>query len=177
MRLFFVFLFIFYSCSNNPDDLKDFFPQENLPVEIVEGAEMVHTQSGVLKFKIIANTINRFKDLEPQIVFSNGFEIIFYTDSGLVKSVLKALHGEIDKTNNIMIASDSVVLLSSEGKKLETQQLIWDENKNQIYTDKRVIITTDKEIIEGEGFKSTPDFMQYSISKIQGTFNFENRTD
>ena len=138
---------------------------------------MVHTQSGVLKFKIIANTINRFKDLEPQIVFSNGFEIIFYTDSGLVKSVLKALQGEIDKTNNIMIASDSVVLLSSEGKKLETQELIWDENKNQIYTDKKVIITTDKEIIEGEGFKSTPDFMQYSISKIQGTFNFENRTD
>lgn len=49
MRLFFVFLFIFYSCSNNPDDLKDFFPQENLPVEIVEEAEMVHTQSGVFK--------------------------------------------------------------------------------------------------------------------------------
>ena len=68
-------------------------------------------------------------------------------------------------------------LISSEGKKLETEELIWDEKSNKIYTDKKVIITTDKEMIEGEGFQSSPDFLQYSISNIQGTFNFEHRTD
>ena len=72
-----------------------------------------------------------------------------------------------------MTASQSVVLTSSTGKKLETEQLIWDENKNKIYTDKKVVITTDKEVVKGEGFISNPDFTEYSISKIQGTFNFE----
>jgi hypothetical protein len=51
--------------------------------------------------------------------------------------------------------------------------LIWDEKNNKIFTDKKVKITTGKEVIEGEGFVSNPDFTEYSISKIHGTFNFE----
>ena len=88
--------------------------------------------------------------------------------------IILILNGEVNEINGIMIASDSVILISSEGKQLETEELIWDEKKNKIYTDKRVIITTEKEMIEGKGFQSTPDFLQYSISNIQGTFNFEN---
>ena len=91
--------------------------------------------------------------------------------------MLKAVNAEVNEVNNIMIASETVILISSEGKKLETEELIWDKKRNKIYTDKKVIITTDKEMIEGEGFQSSPDFLQYSISNIQGTFNFEHRTD
>ena len=76
-----------------------------------------------------------------------------------------------------MTASESVVLISSQGEKLETEELIWDERENKIYTDKKVIITTAKELIQGEGFESKPDFSEYSISKIQGTFNFNSSTN
>ena len=82
--------------------------------------------------KVIANTIERFKDIQPRLVFSNGIEVIFYNDSGAVTSSLKALNAGIDEINNIMTASDSVVLTSSEGKRLETEELIWNENKNKI---------------------------------------------
>ena len=140
---------------------------------------MLHTENGVLKVKIVANTIKRFKEIHPQLVLSNGVEVVFYNDSGLVRSVLKAVTASVDEFNNIMVmvASDNVVLTSSEGKKLETEELIWDQNKNKIYTDKRVIITTETEVIEGDGFNSNPDFSQYSISKINGTFNFKTTTD
>ena len=71
-----------------------------------------------------------------------------------------------------MIASDNVVLISSQGKRMNTDELIWDEAKNKIYTEKRVIITTEKQVIEGEGFESNPDFSEYFITKINGTFDF-----
>jgi LPS export ABC transporter protein LptC len=177
MRFFFLLSVIFYSCSNDPELVKEFIATENLPIEKIEGAEMLHTEKGVLKVKIIATTIKRFKDIRPQLVFSNGLEVIFYNDSGLVKSVLTATNAEVDEINNIMTASENVVLMSSEGKKLETEELIWDENKNKIYTDKKVVVTTGKEVIEGEDFETNPDFSEYSISKIQGTFNFENTTN
>ena len=67
----------------------------------------------------------------------------------------------------------NVILTNIAGKKLESEELIWDEKNNKIYTDKKVKITTLKEVIEGEGFVSNPDFSEYSISKIHGTFNFE----
>jgi LPS export ABC transporter protein LptC len=177
MRFFFLLSVIFYSCSNDPELVKEFISIENLPIEKIEGAEMLHTENGVLKVKIIAATIKRFKGIQPQLVFSNGLEVIFYNDSGLVKSVLIAVNAEVDEINNIMTASKNVVLISSEGNKLETEELIWDENKNKIYTDKKVVVTTDKEVIEGDNFESNPDFSEYSISKIQGTFNFENTTN
>ena len=173
MRLIFFLIILLYSCSNDPEEVKGFIKTENLPIEKIEGAEMLQTENGILKVQIIAETIKRFQDVQPQLVFSNGLEVVFYNDSGLVRSILKAENAEIDKTNNIMTASESVFLTSSDGKRLETEKLIWDENKNKIYTDNKVIIRTSKELIEGEGFESNPDFSEYSISKIQGTFNFE----
>ena len=176
MRLFFLLSIVLCSCSNNSELVKEFIAIENLLIEEIEGAEMLHTEKGVLKVKIIATTIKRFKNMQPQLVFSNGLEVIFYNDSGLVKSVLIATNAEVDEINNIMTASENVILTSSEGKKLETEELIWDQKKNKIYTEKNVIITTAKEMIEGEGFESNPNFSEYSISKIHGTFNFETPT-
>ena len=173
MRYIFILFCVFYACSNDSQEIKEFIEIENLPVEEITEAEIIHTENGILKLKIIANTINRFEDIQPQIVFSNGVKVFFYNDLGVVESVLEAVHAEVDESHNIMTASEDVILISSEGKKLETEELIWDEKKNKIYTEKKVIITTDKEIVEGQGFTSTPDFSRYSIANIQGTFNFE----
>ncbi len=177
MRIIFLLCIIFFSCSNNPELIKEFIETENLPIEKIEGAEIFHTEHGILQVKIIATTINRFNDIQPQLVFSNGIEVTFYNDSGLVKSMLIAENAEVDEINGIMTASNNIVLTSSKGSKLETKELIWDEKKNKIYTDKKVLITTDKEVIEGTGFESNSDFSEYSISKIHGTFNFETSTE
>ena len=48
---------------------------------------------------------------------------------------------------------------------LQTEKLIWDKNQDLIYTDSEVKIQTDDEIITGIGFKSTPDFKDYEITK------------
>ena len=173
MRLIFLFGILFYSCSNDPELVKEFIEAESLPIERIKRAKMLHTENGILKVKIIANTVKRFKDIQPGLVFSNGMEVIFYNDSGLVESVLKAEEAEVDEVNNIMTALQSVVLTSSEGEELKTEELIWDEKKNKIYTDKKVTIQTEKEVIKGQGFESNPNFSEYSISKIHGTFNFE----
>ena len=165
---------LFCSCSNNPEIVKEFINTDNIAIERIEGAEILQTQKGILNVKITAETIERFDNIQPHLVFSNGFEVVFYCDSGLVKSILQAKDAEIDEINNIMIASNSVVLTSSSGEKLETEELIWDEDKNKIFTDRKVVITTEKELIQGEGFQSKPDFSEYTISKIKGIFNFES---
>jgi len=178
MRLLFILSVAFYSCSNDPKALKEFIqPENNIPIEKIESARILHTENGVLKVEIIAKTINRFKEVQPQLLFSNGIEVIFYADSARITSVLKANNASVNEVDNIMIASESVVLTSSDGKRLETDELIWDENKNKVYTDEKVFVITSKEVIEGKGFTSNPDFTEYSISKIHGIFNFENPTN
>lgn len=173
MHFLFFLVLIFVSCSNDPKLVQEFVFSEVLPIEKIEGAEMLHTENGKLKVKIVATTIERFNNQEPQLVFSNHLVVYFYNDSALVQSTLKAEYAEINDEKKLMTAKENVILTNIAGKKLESEELIWDEKNNKIYTDKKVKITTLKEVIEGEGFVSNPDFSEYSISKIHGTFNFE----
>jgi len=173
MHFLFFLVLIFVSCSNDPKLVQEFVFSEVLPIEKIEGAEMLHTENGKLKVKIVATTIERFNNQEPQLVFSNHLVVYFYNDSALVQSTLQAEYAEINDEKKLMIAKENVILTNIAGKKLESEELIWDEKNNKIYTDKKVKITTLKEVIEGEGFVSNPDFSEYSISKIHGTFNFE----
>ena len=173
MRFLFFLVLIFVSCSNDPKLVQEFVSSEVLPIEKIEGAEMLHTENGKLKVKIVATTIERFNNQQPQLVFSNHLVVYFYNDSALVQSTLKAEYAEINDGKKLMTAKENVILTNITGKKLESEELIWDEKNNKIYTDKKVKITTGKEVIEGEGFVSKPDFSEYSISKIHGTFNFE----
>ena len=176
MRLCFFLSVLLSSCSNDPEVVKEFIVSKDLPIEKIEGAEIIHTESGILKVKIISKTIERYQNKQPQLIFSNGLEVVFYKDT-IVQSILEAENAEIDEQKKIMTASNNVILTSSDGKKLETEELIWDEKEDKIYTDKKVVITTGKEVIEGDGFVSNPDFTEYSISKIHGTFDFETSVE
>ena len=47
----------------------------------------------------------------------------------------------------------------------------------KIYTIQKVIITTKKEVIQGEGFESNLDFSQYKLSMIHGVFDINVSSD
>ena len=153
-----------------------FVSNKQQPIEQIKGAELLHTENGKVKVKLVARCIERFQDIQPALIFSDHLEVYFYNDSSQLQSTLTADYASIDEESKIMLAQNNVVLISSDDKKLETDELIWDEKKNKIYTDKKVKITTGKEIVYGEGFTSNPDFKEYSITKIHGTFDFSTQT-
>ena len=160
-------LLLFISCTNDPHLVSELFEDKNLPIEIIEKSKLIHTENGLIKIEIIANKIERFVDDSPRLLFSDGFEVVFYDDSSNVISNLKAKNAVVDEINNIMRASSSVVL-SNKTKTLETEYLVWDEKKDKIYTENDVIITTEKEKIYAKGFSSDPNFNDYTLKKISG---------
>ena len=50
--------------------------------------------------------------------------------------------------------------------------MFWDEKKELIFTNKKVTITTDKEVIYGEGLTSNLDFSVYTLKKVHGKINY-----
>ena len=176
MRLFLFFLVVLISCTNDPKLVQEFVSDKQQPIEQIKGAELLHTENGKVKVRLVANRIERFQEIQPALVFPDHLEVYFYNDSSQLQSTLMADYASIDEEKKIMLAQNNVILISNDDKKLETNELVWDENKNKIYTDKKVKITTGKEVIYGEGFTSTPDFKQYSITKIHGTFDFATQT-
>ena len=172
MRLLLLLLLVLLACTNDPKLVKDFVRNKEQAIEQITGAELLHTENGKIKVRIVANKIERFQASQPGLIFSEDMEVYFYNDSSDVQSILMANHASIDEDKKIMVAQNNVVLTGSGNKKLETEELIWNESKDKIYTDKEVKITTGKEVIYGEGFTSNSNFSQYSITKIHGTFDF-----
>ncbi|MDC0204166.1 LPS export ABC transporter periplasmic protein LptC [Flavobacteriales bacterium] len=173
MRIILFFL-VFVSCTNDPKAVQEFVSGKELPIEEIKEAELIQTENGNIKVKIVANTINRFQNSHPELIFSNNLVVTFYNDSSKVQSILKAENASIDEQKKIMIASGNVMLESYDDKKLETEELVWNEVSNKVYTEKKVKITTGKEVIFGEGFTSNPDFTEYSIVKIHGFLSFDS---
>jgi LPS export ABC transporter protein LptC len=73
-----------------------------------------------------------------------------------------------------MEARNNVVVTNSKGETLNTEQLMWDERSEKLYSDVFVKITTPDQIIFGEGFESNQNFTQYRINKIKGTIKVKN---
>ena len=167
-------LIVLASCENSEERISNFIDLENLAVEQLTNSEIIYTENGNLKVKVISQSMERFSDKEERIELSGGVNFDFYKlDITNIKSVLTCEKATINNTTNIMIANNNVVLKGSDGKELKSEQLIWDKDKDLVYTELDIIIQTEDEIISGVGFKSTPDFSEYEIKKAKGVFNLE----
>jgi hypothetical protein len=65
--------------------------------------------------------------------------------------------------------------VNTKGERLNTEEIIWDEQKKKIYSDKYVTIHTKDEILFGYGFESNEDFSKYKIFKLSGTIRMEDK--
>ena len=167
-------LIVLASCENSESNIRNFINTENLAIEQLTESEIIYTENGNLKVKVMSQKMERFSDKEERIELAGGVHFDFYKlDSANTKSVLTCEKSTINNTTNIMIANNNVVLKGSDNKELKSEQLIWDKNKNLIYTELEITIQVEDEIISGVGFKSTPDFEEYEIKKAKGIFSLE----
>jgi len=170
-------IIFFLSCSNDPEVIKTFINIKELPLETIKEAELLHTEEGKLKVKVLAEKIERYTGPESYIYFSDGIVVYFYNDSSIVSSKLTAQEAYIDEDKEKMIAKINVELINESGEKLSTEELIWDEKSQLVYTDETVEIRNKKEVIFGEGFESKPDFTFYKIKNVRGTIKLNDKHD
>ena len=167
-------MIVLASCENSESNIRNFINTENLAIEQLTDSEIIYTENGNLKVKVMSQKMERFSDKEERIELAGGVHFDFYKlDSKNTKSVLTCEKATINNTTNIMIANNNVVLKGSDNKELKSEKLIWDKNKNLVYTESEITIQTDDEIISGVGFKSTPDFEEYEIKNAKGVFSLE----
>ena len=167
-------LIVLASCENSESNIRNFINTENLAIEQLTDSEIIYTENGNLKVKVMSQKMERFSDKEERIELAGGVHFDFYKlDSTNTKSVLTCEKATINNTTNIMIANNNIILTGSDNKKLKSEQLIWDKNKNLVYTEAEITIQTEDEIISGVGFRSTPDFEEYEIKNAKGVFSLE----
>jgi LPS export ABC transporter protein LptC len=172
----FVLLTCIISCTSDEVNEKVMNERINLPLETGKNIYITYTDSGFTKAKVFAPLLERYANDERQeTVMQKGITAYFYNvnTANQVESYLKSKYAVRYDREKKMIARNDVVLVSRKGDTLNTEELIWDEVKQKIYSDKFVRITTKDEIIMGDGFESNTEFTQYKIYSIRGVISLK----
>lgn len=156
------------SCKNSLEEAKLIVSRANVNIEKGKDVEINYSDNGVVRIQASGPTATRFNTEKPYLEFSDGIKILFYNAAHDVESTLTAKHATAVENSHSMTARDSVVVVNNKGEVLNTDELIWDEEKKIIYSNSFVKISTADEIIYGTGMIANENFSDYTIKHISG---------
>ncbi len=170
-----LFIIILSSCKNDIKTVSSICAKDNSPVEITKDVEFTYSDSGHIETLLTAPISNRYVSDNPYIELPKGMKVVFYDSLKNITSSITANYAINYERKHIMEAKNNVIVINYQKKEqLNTERLIWDQNKRSIYSDKFVKITTNDEVLFGEGFTSNENFENWSINKPTGSFNIKH---
>jgi LPS export ABC transporter protein LptC len=98
-----------------------------------------------------------------------NIRVTFYTPSGVQTSVLTANAGWYRTRTGEMEARGNVVIVRTDGARLTTSILKYDQAKNQVTTDQPYVADDHERHFTGTGFISDPTFSNVISSGVKGT--------
>lgn len=169
-----IFILVLQACTSETDKERVMNERINLPLETGKNIYITYTDSGSTKAKVFAPILERYAtETRNETVMKNGITAYFFSKDGKIDSYLKSKYAVRYDREKKMIARNDVILVNSKGDTLNTEELIWEEAKQMIHSDKYVRITTKDEIIMGDGFESNTEFTKYKIFSIRGTISLK----
>lgn len=163
------------SCKNNNiEKIQILTAADNLPIEVGTNILLNYTDSGLVKAKVFAPTLERFdNEKRNQSIMKKGITAYFYDSNKKITSYIKSKYAVRDESAHTMTVKNDVIVVNIKGDTLRTESLIWDERTNKINTKDAVKINTPDEIIYGDGLESNTEFSEYKIFKIKGIISLK----
>lgn len=169
-----VMLFSVSCKKNNLEIVRSLTETDSLPNVRVWDLHTVYTDSGKIKVVVEAALVEKYSyEDNNDVYFPSGIHVNFYDSLGQPGSNLTSKYAIYHQDDRLWEASDSVVVINSDGKILETELLFWNEKEERIYSPTFVKITTTEDVTHGEGFEADQAFEVMRIKKMTGTFSMD----
>jgi len=162
-----VFLGTFaWGCQNTDEVVKPI--EYNGPSSETFNQVTIYSDSAQLKLKLSAPVEQQLQN--GDILYPKGMYITFY-EEGTPTTIITAKYGRYDKAKDEYFARNDVVVKNIVKKEqLNTEELFWERQKQSIYTDKFVRITSVDEVVTGVGLTASQDFSKYTLKQFSGSF-------
>jgi len=157
------------SCGKETAKIKINSVTEELPSLTAEDFEMLVSDSTVIRFKLQTPEFIRHKnEKDPYTEFPKGVKIEKYDAEMNIVSSITCLYAKNFDSDNRWEAKNNVVAVNFKGDTLKTEYLVWDTEKQKIYSDRFVKIIQKDQVYTGIGFESNQDFSEYHIKNLKG---------
>lgn len=168
-----------FSCENDMAVVNEMTRRDTLPVVTSYEIEVYYSENGRPQFIMKAPVAAFYTGDDPRQEFPEGFHVTFFDTLMAKKSELIAGYGVSYEKRKWMEARSNVIVINHDkNERLNTEHLVWDQEKKIIYSDVFVKITTPGDVLFGEqGFESDESFNNWVIRKTSGEFEIKEDAD
>ncbi len=165
-------------CKNELEEVARVVKPEELHMEYIDNFEMWYSDSAVIRVRISGPTMVRHLDeVDPRQEFPDGVHVEFFGSPNKVTSQLVSRYAVRYEKEDKIVVRDSVVWRTVNQEILETEELIWDEQEEKVYTNKFVTLRRPDEIIYGHGFEANQDFTRSKVRAIEGRIKLDELSE
>ena len=158
---------MFFSCENDLENIKLVTATDDSPDQIVNNVHTLYSDTGVVRFEIIASRMEIFSVPEKKTIFKNGFQVNFFKSRDSIESTLTADYAEMKEGDNSFFARNKVIFTNFEKKQtLKTEELFWDQQTKRVHTEKAYEIVGPKTHVVGYGMDANETFSDYETHGV-----------
>ena len=132
--------------------------------QVMFGINTLLTDRGVRNAELDADTAFFFD--ENSRIELRGVKLTFHTRTGERNSVLTSREGTYNTRQSRMEARGNVVVVSEDAKRLTSEQLKYDQVRNEISSDSAFVLTEPGRRLEGIGFTSDPNMNNIRVHRL-----------
>lgn len=165
-------LLLFSACENSLKDIQKISSQEvSKPISTTTGLDVTYSDSAKVQFRLTAPLLldyidKKFKEMPK------GLKIIKYetTPKGVVQTAqITADYGIMREGDKIIELRRNVVATNQKGETFKSEELIWDQGKRDIYSNKFVQMTSPNgTVLYGTGATTNETMYPWIIQNTTG---------
>ena len=134
-----------------------------LPDQEVSDFEATETDLGAIQWKMYARSAATYRARNR--VVARGLRIDFFDEQGKRASTLTAREGEMNDMTHDMTARGEVVIQTTEGTRMTTDQLQFFNKRQRIQTESFVRVDRRGDVLTGWGFESDPQLKDFQFKR------------
>ncbi|WP_369048970.1 LPS export ABC transporter periplasmic protein LptC [Tenacibaculum sp. UWU-22] len=169
---------MFFSCTNNPKEVRDFLVAKNLPISVAKNVRHVYKDSGRITSKLITPLLYDFSNRKdhPYNEFPEGIKIVKITNKGKDSITITGNYALVYNKTGISEIKDKVIIINhAQHSKLETEELFWDQKQGYYFTEEAFKLTTQLDTLKGVGFESKEDLSNSIAKNITGSLEIRDK--
>ncbi|MCM8784261.1 MAG: LPS export ABC transporter periplasmic protein LptC [Candidatus Omnitrophica bacterium] len=164
--LIFIFLFVFFAGCAKKEIKSLISPEESLLEESPSSLQKIDnfslegfTDKGKKQWELEAKTA----DVTENLVKMEEVKAIAWGEEGKID--LESKRGEYDKEEKKIHLINNVLIKTSEGTKLTTDELTWDVQKQEANTDKEVVVEREDLVARGKGATALAEMKKVELKE------------
>lgn len=170
--LLFAALSAFCACSEQKEHTAPAInPQDSVSVMISYGINTLVSDSGIMKYRIVAEKweVNEIKN-PPRWYFPRGLFMEQFDEKFHVETYIQADTAYNYTQQKLWHLIGNVRVKTVDGLRFWSEELWWDQNRHELYSNLYSHVVTPEREIEGAYFTSDEHMRHYKVTNTKGNF-------